>query len=329
MKRYKKETGGKLEIGQSLYTKQFKLTVDRELCKGCELCKLICPKEAISLVAAGDGQGSGSAAPGSVAKAPGSAVALQIDIDEGKCDFHGICAAICPFSAIKVTINGVETLPSVEKEAFPLLERDIRVRTERCPAECKVCEEACPLGIIKVRKNGGRTTVDVSAEKCAGCRVCWMECPEDAISVSKFIEGSITVRPEKCPDGCRRCVDACPVDAMGIGADGKVFAKEMFCIYCGACVGVCPESVADRPENAADNPESAADRTESADCPAVGALEVTRISVRHTPVDSGTWHRGLEKITSPEGLARELAGAGSYSAQRTAEELAEKRTVGQ
>ena len=37
MKRYKKEENGKLEVGLILYTKHFALTVDRELCKGCEL----------------------------------------------------------------------------------------------------------------------------------------------------------------------------------------------------------------------------------------------------------------------------------------------------
>jgi len=283
MRQYKKEENGILEVGQVLYTKHFRLTVDRELCKGCELCSLICPRGAISLTPSGS--------------ADGKAVAACIDIDEKKCDFHGICAAICPFNAIKITVNGAEGLPTVAKEAFPLLSRDISVDSERCRPGCRKCEETCPLGIIKVYETKGGTAVDIRKDLCAGCRICWMECPEDAINVSKFIEGRINVHSEKCPDGCRRCADACPLGALEFDESGKVRAREMYCIYCGACLPVCP---------------------------AEGALEITRTSVRHTQVDSGAWHRGLEKITSAEGLARELSAEMTYSARKSADKMAEK-----
>jgi len=283
MKRYKKEENGKLEVGQILYTKRFKLTLDRELCKGCELCKLICPRDAISLIPA--------------AGADGRAVAPLVDIDENKCDFHGICAVICPFSAIKIAVNGVDGLPVVEKEAFPVLERDIKVRSDLCEPECKKCEETCPLGIVTVYHTRGGTAVDVKKDQCAGCRICWMECPADAIDVTKFIEGTINIKSGNCPEGCRNCVDVCPVDALALADDGKVFARDLFCIYCGACLPVCPSS---------------------------GALSITRTAVRHTHIDSGAWHRGLEKVTSAEGLARELAAERTYTAQQSANKLVEK-----
>jgi len=266
MKRYKTEKNGILEIGQILYTKHFTLKLDRNLCKGCELCKLICPRYAISLVPA---QGDGN-----------KTVAPLVDIDENKCDFHGICAVICPFGAISITVGGVDGLPVVTKDAFPTLTRDVNVSSEQCASGCKKCEESCPLGIISVSETEAGTVVDIKKELCAGCQICWMECPADAIGVTKFIEGSIHINPGDCPDGCHSCVDVCPVDALAIGEDSKVYAKDMFCIYCGACLQVCPAS---------------------------GALSSERTAVRHTPIDSGAWHKGLKRITSAEGLIRELA----------------------
>ena len=281
MKRYKKELDGKLEVGMVLYTKSFVLRLDRNLCKGCELCRLVCPHYAISLVRQED--------------ADGKAVAPIVDINENKCDFHGICAAVCPFSAISITVNGQEGYPTVVKDAFPTLSRDIEVQNEKCKPGCKTCEEVCPLGIIKVSAgsdNGTPTVVNVEKELCAGCQICWMECPEDAISVTKFIEGAIKIDPDKCPEGCRRCLDVCPVDALETGCDGKILVKDMNCIYCGACKIVCP------------NKE---------------ALIIERTAIRHSPIKSGAWNKGLEKLTSTAALMREL-GAERVTKVRTAVE---------
>jgi ferredoxin len=72
----------------------------------------------------------------------------------------------------------------------------------------------------------------------------------------------------------------CPIDgALELQKDGKVYPFDRFCIYCGACVKVCPE------------PE---------------ALDVVRHSIRHTPVKSGAWHKALETICDISGFEREL-----------------------
>jgi 4Fe-4S ferredoxin len=256
-----------LEVGMVLYTKSFKLTLDRNLCKGCELCKLVCPREAITLIPTPDKDGK--------------AVAHTVDIDENKCDFHGICAAVCPFSAIRISVDGDDKLPAVSAGVFPSLTRDIEVHSWLCEPGCHKCEKACPLGVISIDPEMDDVTiVNVQKDLCAGCQICRMECPADAIEVSKFIEGSITITSEACPRGCRRCLDVCPVDALAVGGRGKVYAKEMFCIYCGACLQVCP------------SPE---------------ALKVERTVIRHTGVESGAWNKGLERITSTEGLMRELS----------------------
>ena len=134
---------------------------------------------------------------------------------------------------------------------------------------------------------------DIKKELCAGCQICWMECPAEAISVTKFIEGSIQINTEQCPKGCQRCLDVCPVNAIAL-EDGEVFANDYNCIYCGACLEVCP---------------------------AEGAIEIERTAIRHSPIDSGTWNKGLEKLTSTEGLNRELAAENAAKAQTALKNL--------
>jgi 4Fe-4S ferredoxin len=130
MKRYKREDKDKLEIGEVFYAKRFTLTVDKSLCKGCVICKLACPREAISFKPVSTGP-------------DGKTLARAIDIDENKCDYHGICAVACPFSAIKITMNGEEDLPAVSRDVFPVLIRDIEIDSGLCEPGCKKCEEKC------------------------------------------------------------------------------------------------------------------------------------------------------------------------------------------
>lgn len=288
-----------MEIGQVYYAKRFVLTVDRSLCKGCDICRLICPREAITLKPVPKGS-------------DGKVVAPVLDIDENKCDFHGICAAACPYSAIEVTQDNLEGIPVVNKDVFPVLLRDIEIDSEKCEPECKKCEEKCPLGVISVKfepatseeqderkktsptANFTRTVVNVRKDLCVGCQICWIECPANAIKVSKFFEGSIRINQELCPDDCHNCLDVCPVNALVLGKDKKVDVNDIYCIYCGACINVCPK------------PES---------------LELKRTSVRHTPVDSGAWNKALEKLTSPAGLDRELAAKRAGKAREAIKNL--------
>jgi len=278
LKYYKRERGGKLEVGQVLYTKHFALTVDRALCKGCQICRLACPKQAVTRVPRAD--------------ADGKAVAPLVDIDEAKCDFCGICALACPFAAIGVTadtLNEGVADNRVSADIYPTLVRDIEVDNAKCKPGCKDCEEICSLGVLSVDTEKGE--VAVKTEFCAGCTACWMECPEEAITVAKFIEGEIQINTDKCPEGCTRCVDVCPVKAVAL-EDGEVFANDYTCIYCGACLEVCPEE---------------------------GAIEIERTAIRHSPVESGTWNKALERLTSAEGLGRELAAVNAAKAQKKLE----------
>ena len=301
LKSYATEDDKHFSIRRIMYAKSFTLTVDKSVCTGCDICVAVCPREAVMLRPLPKGD-------------DGVARAFEVRVDADKCDYHGACAVTCPFGAIVMTVNGVPSIPIVEKEAYPELIRDIQVDESRCDLDCNLCEDACPLDAITVRfepltdeelatrnielakgtPRPRKPVVKVDKALCACCKVCEDACPPHVISVTKFITGNITIDQAKCPEGCKNCLDVCPVDALALGDDGKVNPQERYCIYCRACVPVCPE------------PE---------------ALEVTRISIRHTPVKSGAWNAALEKLTSVSGVKKE------YPTKRTDKALEAVRNL--
>ena len=298
MKMLKRETERELVIERTHYVRRFSLTLDKEICVGCELCQAVCPKEAITIK--------------TFPKEPEGKVQRPIlEIDEKKCNFCGMCDVICLFGAIHVRVDEEPVAPVVKTESFPQLIREIHIDTSKCRVGCVECEEACPLGIVKVRIQtpDGRevsveeaesmpipdrerltVSVEIKEERCPCCRVCEVKCPEGAIQVKKVIHGSIQIHADLCPEGCRDCLDVCPIEgALYLSEeDGKVHVNEVFCVYCGACRLVCPVE---------------------------GALELHRTLIRHTPVRSGAWNKALERLTSTWDMTKELRARGMVRAR--------------
>jgi len=300
LKTLKRETPETLTLEWVLHVKNYRLTLDRSLCVGCEICSLACPKEAIKLQ-----------------KQPktsnGKAQHAKVDISLGKCNFCGICDLLCPYGAITVAVDGRHVLSVVEKESFPQLIRDIKVDSSKCPPECVDCEKACPLGLIKVKyltsdgkvledlsslspfqREWLKVNVEINEDRCPCCRICEFKCPKGVIHVRKVFYGKIGINLEKCPNGCRDCLDVCPITgALYLSeADNKVHVNELFCVYCGACKVVCPVD---------------------------GALELKRTKILHTPVRSGAWNKALERIASPLEISKELKAKGSQKAVESVE----------
>jgi 4Fe-4S ferredoxin len=274
MKIQKTEHNKKLVVERIHHAKNYSLTLDRELCVGCEICSLICPREAIEATKQLREEGQKAQRP-------------KIDVDETKCHYCGICATMCPNGAVQVVIDGKNIASVVEKESFPQLVREITVDTTKCPMDCTECEDACPLKLIKVTSipDSNTVKVNITEAKCPCCRICEVKCPEGAIRVRQIFTGRLRINQEKCPQSCRDCLDVCPITgALYVSEkDGKVHVNEVFCTYCGACRIVCPEA---------------------------GALELSRSTIHHTPVRSGAWNKALEKLTSTSEMAKELRGKG-------------------
>jgi 4Fe-4S ferredoxin len=230
-KTQKLDTAEALCLEWILQVKNYKLTLDRAKCVGCQVCSLACPKEAITVT--------------KQAKIDGEpAKKAKVDIDLAKCNFCGICQITCPYGAVKVTTSSGKELSVVANESFPTLIRDIKVDASACPTDCKVCQETCPLALITVSPH----KVDINRADCPTCRACEYKCPQSVLKVRKTFEGKISIDPSRCPEGCHDCVDVCPIKGTLVFADGKVSVNEATCTYCGACKNVCPSPSSAYPE---------------------------------------------------------------------------------
>jgi len=300
MKQLKTETENELKVERILHAKRYALTLDKNLCTGCGICKIVCPREAIEVKTI-------PRTAGQKAKHP------AISVDELKCHYCGVCNSMCPFGALKVQVDGEHVIPVIKTESFPQLIREIEVDAKKCKPDANAlaeCEEACPLKLIKVswRTPDGKEVkdvksisnmenvsvfIDIKKDLCPCCRLCELKCPEDVIHVRKMFHGILKVNAEKCPEGCKDCVDVCPITGtLYLLDDGKVHFNEASCVYCGACKLVCPVE---------------------------GALDFQRTYVYHTPVHSGAWNKALEKLTSTTEMTKELKAKGALKARESVE----------
>ena len=139
LKTLKTDAADALTLEWVLQVKNYKLTLDKNRCVGCQVCTMACPKEAVKTMKQPKIAGE-------------KAKKAKVDVDLAKCNFCGICDVTCPYGAINVTINDSHNLPILEKDSFPQLVREIEVDTNKCGKECVECEAACPLKLIKISK---------------------------------------------------------------------------------------------------------------------------------------------------------------------------------
>jgi 4Fe-4S ferredoxin len=307
IKELKADNENQQTIQRLLHAKHYELTLDKKHCVSCDICKTVCPREAIEIR-------KQPKQPGQKAQRP------IIDIIPQKCTYCGICETICPFDAIRIKINNQHLNSVVEKESFPRLIHQIEVDTTKCTLDCVECEKACPLNLIRIHlltpdgkqisreefssrsdKNDLTVQVDIKKEQSPCCRLCEVKCPEGAIQVRKILHGVLDINTEKCPTNCTDCLDVCPIPgALFLDKKGKVRPNATFCVFCGTCKIVCP---------------------------AEGALTMERRSVRHTPIKSGAWNKAIEKLASAKEYSKESQVKRAEKVQQSIERKAQLKGI--
>ncbi len=228
IKNLRTEEGEKLKIVQRLWVDTTTLTLDKEACIACDLCRHACPKEAISIYL-------GESEP-------------ELDIDEDKCSLCGMCVAICPAHAVsmvhKNTWRGTEEAikPLLQYGGIPDFSRGMDLNAAFCPPGCDRCIKACPRDALWLE----RGQIHLDRDRCLSCAHCADVCPvEGACQVSRLFEGQIHVSPDRCPVGCEACIKACPTGCYTALDDHGVGANSRNCICCGACLVACPNGAID------------------------------------------------------------------------------------
>ena len=241
----KRERADSLELTLRMYVDQVQLRLDKQVCIKCDICSLVCPRQAVTII-------------------PGE-TELEIDIDPRRCVLCEVCAHFCPLGAVTLTYNGqvkgiltehhglAPFLPKIRMdqskcpEPCPPPEGEVHwcrqqlrliAALEECPKHCRKCLEACPRQAIVLDEAAGRTLPQ--PDFCLRCTQCLGVCRYDSIEVDPQFAGEVIIDDRKCPPDCVKCIDLCPVKVI-VREGERVFLKADRCSYCGVCRNICDE----------------------------------------------------------------------------------------
>lgn len=222
-------TESSIEVVQTMWVDSSTLTFNLEECINCDLCRQVCPKEAISLE-------------------PREGGPARIEVDEEKCSMCGLCATFCPVGAVRLTRRNTwknseeEVRPILDVGGMPHFSKGMELRASLCPPGCVVCVDACPRKALTPGENG----VELNRARCLSCAHCEAACPvPGAIKVTPLFDGIISVNLASCPEGCDLCVTACPTRCYTALPGKGVTVDSRHCICCGACLVACPHGAID------------------------------------------------------------------------------------
>lgn len=176
----------KVSVELKTFTDNIRLTLDRNLCQGCDVCSTVCPKDAIKIGPVGGGQKGRTSVP-------------SIIIEESLCVLCGTCAIMCPYGALEIAINDEQriilndfnALPPLDGEdvvneqtgvkGLKYLDGEISVEATKCPGGCSTCVEVCPFEAFYLPTGEHPwdkvPRIAVDKEKCIFCGTCVLACP--------------------------------------------------------------------------------------------------------------------------------------------------------
>jgi 4Fe-4S ferredoxin len=239
----KTETDEKIEIKLRLYIDEVSLVLNKLDCIKCDICKTVCPKDAVLVIREEKG--------------------VRIDIDEEKCVLCEICSHFCPVSAITLTYNQIPKSILLDHQGILPLQKKIIIDSSRCPSHCSKnpegehrwckredkiidntvedcpkfcfsCIESCPRDIIEMKEDSARP----DERRCLACYRCFDICEFGSINITPVFCGEITIESSLCPEDCNKCIEQCPTEA--IRREGRdVIVNDRYCSFCGACFNIC------------------------------------------------------------------------------------------
>jgi|GEM_PF-361176 len=242
-----RETDTTLELSLRLFVDEVRLELDKSRCIRCDICSLVCPRQAVRLL-------------------PGEED-LRVAIDPWRCVLCEVCAHFCPVGALRLSYNHrpktvlanhqalapffpkVELDPEKCPEPCPVLPegeehwcraqlRLVANDLRECPKECRRCLRACPRQALVPDAASGRPRPEPDA--CLRCQRCLDACEQGALTVSPMFVGRVLIDDSRCPPDCLKCVHLCPVQLL-VREGERVYLAAETCSLCGVCQAICDQ----------------------------------------------------------------------------------------